>query len=44
VALPPARITDVTNAANKLVLDNSFFLVPTAASRFLFPAASAYCT
>jgi hypothetical protein len=42
VALPPARITDVTNAANKLVLDKSFFLVLTAASRLPFPAA--YCT
>ena len=44
VALPPARITDATNAANKPCLDKSFFLIVTAASRFLFPAASAYCT
>ncbi|WJI42172.1 hypothetical protein NL534_25000 [Mesorhizobium opportunistum] len=42
-ALAADRMT-ATNAANKPFLDKSFFLVFTAASRFLFPAASAYCT
>ncbi|WP_206517964.1 hypothetical protein, partial [Mesorhizobium sp. M7A.F.Ca.CA.002.06.1.1] len=40
IALPADRMTDATNAANKPVLDNSFFLVLTAASRLLFPAAA----
>ncbi len=44
VALPPARITDATNAANKRVLDNSFFLVLTAASRFRHRIKSRHCT
>ncbi|GLQ81713.1 hypothetical protein GCM10007881_52340 [Mesorhizobium huakuii] len=38
VALPADRMTDATNVASKLVLDNnSFFLVLTAASRFPIP-------
>ncbi|WP_206622080.1 hypothetical protein, partial [Mesorhizobium sp. M7A.F.Ca.MR.176.00.0.0] len=40
IALPADRMTDATNAANKPVLDNSFFLVLTAACRLLFPAAA----
>ncbi|MCA0035586.1 MULTISPECIES: hypothetical protein [unclassified Mesorhizobium] len=44
VALAADRIIDATNAANKPFLDKSLFLVFTAARRFLFPAASAYCT
>jgi hypothetical protein len=40
VALPTDRMTDATNAANKPLLDNSFFLVLTAVGRFLFSTAA----